>query len=89
MSKPFISKNNPFDEPGINGEVFTYNYLTPRYWPTWLFLGLSFLFAYLPKYPRTIIGDLAGKILYSIGSSKKSIVDINLKLTLHNFKLFY
>jgi lauroyl/myristoyl acyltransferase len=81
MSKPFISKNNLFGESGINGEVFTYNYLTPRYWPTWLFLGLSFLFAYLPKYPRTIIGDLAGKILYSIGSSKKSIVDINLKLT--------
>ena len=81
MPKPFISKNNPFSEPEINGEVFAYSYLTPRYWLTWLFLGLSLLFVYLPKYPRIMIGDLAGQILYSIGSSKKSIVDINLKLT--------
>ena len=84
MSKPFISKNNPFGESEVNGEIFTYSYLSPRYWFTWLFLGLSFLFVYLPKYPRIMIGDMAGKILYSIGSSKKSIVDINLKLTLVN-----
>jgi lauroyl/myristoyl acyltransferase len=81
MLKPFISKNNPFGEPDNNGELFVYSYLTPRYWLTWLFLGLSFLFVYLPKYPRIIFGDLVGKILYNIGSSKKSIVDINLKLT--------
>ena len=55
MPKPFISKNNPFSESKINGEVFAYNYLMPRYWLTWLFLGLSFLFVYLPKYPRIMI----------------------------------
>jgi lauroyl/myristoyl acyltransferase len=81
MPKPFISKNNPFSEPEINGEVFAYSYLMPHYWLTWLFLGLSLLFVYLPKYLRIMIGDLTGQILYRIGSSKKSIVDINLKLT--------
>jgi lauroyl-KDO2-lipid IV(A) myristoyltransferase len=81
MSKPFISKNNPFGESDVNGEIFTYSYLTPRYWLTWLFLGLSFFLVYLPKYPRIKIGDFAGNILYSLGSSKKAIVDINLKLT--------
>tara|TARA_Y100000389_G_scaffold35305_1_gene30018 strand:- start:1482 stop:2459 length:978 start_codon:yes stop_codon:yes gene_type:complete len=81
MSKPFISKNNPFGESEVNGEIFTYSYLSPRYWFTWLFLGLSFLLVYLPKYLRIKIGNLVGDILYCLGSSKKAIVNINLKLT--------
>ena len=81
MAKPFISKNNPFGEPEANGENFTYTYLMPRYWLTWLFLGLSFLLVILPKYPRFMFGDLTGKMLYGLGSSKKAIVEKNLKLT--------
>ena len=49
MPKPFISKNNPFGESEVNGEVFEYKYFYPKYWPMWGFLGLSFLVAYLPK----------------------------------------
>ena len=64
MSKPFISKNNPFGESEVNGEGFEYKYLHPRYWLTWCFLGLSFLVAYLPVQLRALLGDLIGKILY-------------------------
>jgi lauroyl/myristoyl acyltransferase len=81
MSKPFISKNNPFGEPEINGEVFEYRYFHPRYWPTWGFLGLSFFVAYSPKYLRALFGEIIGRILYNFGKSKKDIVDINMKLT--------
>ena len=81
MSKPFISKNNPFGESEVNGEVFKYKYFHPRYWLTWVFLGLSFLVAYLPKYLRTLLGELIGRILYNFGKSKKDIVEINMKLT--------
>jgi lauroyl/myristoyl acyltransferase len=81
MSKPFISKNNPFGESEANGEVFEYRYFHPRYWLTWGFLGLSFLVAYLPKYLRALLGEQIGKILYNFGKSKKDIVEINMKLT--------
>ena len=81
MSKPFISKNNPFGESEVNGEGFENKYLHPRYWLTWCFLGLSFLVAYLPVQLRALLGDLIGKILYNFGKSKKDIVEINMKLT--------
>jgi len=81
MSKPFISKNNPFGESEVNGEIFEYKYFYPRYWLTWSFLGLSFLVAYLPKYLRALLGELIGKVLYNFGKSKKDIVEINMKLT--------
>ncbi len=81
MPKPFISKNNPYGESALNGELFKYQYFYPRYWLTWIFLGISFLIAYLPKYFRIILGQIIGKILYSTGRSKRAIVDINLKLT--------
>jgi lauroyl/myristoyl acyltransferase len=81
MPKPFISKNNPYDESELSGERFSYMYLCPRYWLTWIFLGSSFLLALLPQYFRNLLGELIGKILYSLGRSKKAIVDINLKQT--------
>ena len=81
MSKPFISKNNPFGESEVNGEVFEYKFFHPRYWLTWGFLGLSFLVAYLPKYLRGLLGELIGRILYNFGKTKKNIVEINIRLT--------
>jgi lauroyl-KDO2-lipid IV(A) myristoyltransferase len=83
MSKPFISKNNSFGESEVNGEIFEYKYLHPRYWLTWLFLGLSFLIAYSPTFLRAILGELLGKILFTFAKSKKDIVEINLKLTFY------
>ena len=87
MPKPFISKNNPYGESELNGELFKYQYLYPRYWLTWSFLGLSFLVAYLPKYLRALLGELIGRILYNFGKSKKDIVEINMKLTFDELSL--
>ena len=81
MSKPFISKNNPFGESEVKGEIFEYKYFHPKYWLTWGFLGLSFLVAYSPKFLRTLLGELIGRVLYNFGKSKKDIVEINMKLT--------
>ena len=84
MYKPFISKKNPFNESSSDGETFSYKYLLPIYWPTWILLGLSFFVVLLPNSLRTFLGDLIGIIIYRYSKSKKSIVEINLNLTFNN-----
>jgi len=84
VSKPFISKNNPFNENPAEGEIFSYSYITPKYWMTWVFLGLSFIVAHLPFITRKFLGEMIGRILYKFNSQKKKIIKINLSLTFNN-----
>jgi len=81
MAKPFISKNNPFNENPNDGEIFSLSYITPKYWITWIFLGLSFVVAYLPFFARKLLGEMIGKFLYRSNSQKKKIIEINLSLS--------
>tara|TARA_Y100000768_G_scaffold271570_1_gene207667 strand:- start:4634 stop:5608 length:975 start_codon:yes stop_codon:yes gene_type:complete len=84
MSKPFISKNNPFNENSNDGEIFSYSYLGPKYWITWIFLGLSFIVAHLPFLIRKFLGEKIGAYLYRFSNQKKKIIKINLSLTFNN-----
>ncbi|MEL0172436.1 MAG: lysophospholipid acyltransferase family protein [Gammaproteobacteria bacterium] len=84
MSKAFISKNNPFNEDTADGECFSYSYLLPKYWISWILIFLSFPLAYLPKIIRPFLGSMLGKMLFQINTSKKEIVKINLKKTFKN-----
>ncbi len=84
MLKPFISKNNPFNEDPSDGELFTYQYFMPRYWGTWIFLVLTFVIAYLPSFMRKFLGKFIGNLLYLLNHSKKHIIEINLKTTFKN-----
>ena len=79
MGKAFISKNNPFNEDAADGECFSYSYLLPKYWISWILIFLSFPMAYLPKIIRSFLGSMLGKMLFQINTSKKEIVKINLK----------
>ena len=71
MSKPFISKNNPFNENPDEGEIFSYSYITPKYWVTWIFLALSFVVSHLPFIARKFLGEMIGKFLYRFNNQKK------------------
>ena len=81
MNKPFISKNNPFNESECNGEIFSIKYIYPKYWLTWILLFFSLFLAYLPRYLRLLLGDLLGWYLYKTNQTKKNVVDKNLDLT--------
>jgi len=81
MSKPFISKNNQFNENPKEGEIFKFSFLTPKYWFTWIFLGLSFIVAYSPFFIRRFLGHMVGTLLYKFNNQKKKIIEINLSLS--------
>ena len=49
MGKAFISKNNPFNEDAADGECFSYSYLLPKYWISWILIFLSFPTGILTK----------------------------------------
>jgi len=62
------------------GPAFTLSLLHPRFFPTWLSLGFSFLTAILPNKARHNFGDVFGKLIYKNNSKRRNIVKTNLKL---------
>lgn len=56
------------------------DYLAPRYWPTWVSLGLLRLVVYLPLPIIVLCGSLLGKLLYIALPERRRITDINLKI---------
>lgn len=56
------------------------DYLSPKFWPMWITLGLLRLVALLP-YPAAIAtGRMLGHLIYLISDSRRQVVDINLRL---------
>jgi len=55
-------------------------FLSPRYWPTWLGLGLLYLIAQLPYTWQIGIGRCIGKLAYLIMRDRRHVADVNLKL---------
>lgn len=56
------------------------SFLSPKYWPTWLGLGLLVVVAYLPWRFRLFFGALLGKLLYTFAKERRYIVSTNIKL---------
>jgi len=54
------------------------DYYSPKYWPTWFFLGLLRLVSLLPYRAELFIGRLFGRIISLLSVRSKRIVDINL-----------
>lgn len=57
-----------------------YHYLAPRYWPTWLFIGLSHLVAYLPLKLSHLLGRGLGRLFYYLLPQRKQITLTNIRL---------
>jgi KDO2-lipid IV(A) lauroyltransferase len=60
---------------------FTFRELThPRYWTTWLFLGLLRVLALLPYRAGLAVGGLLGTLTWHLLGARRRITDINLQL---------
>jgi KDO2-lipid IV(A) lauroyltransferase len=53
-------------------------FLAPRYWPTWLGLGLMRLIALLPWPLQIRFGSALGRLLYHLIPSRRRVADTNL-----------
>lgn len=60
--------------------VFLWSFFLPRYWFTWLGLGLLMLIAQLPLGVNLSLGKALGKLLYKIVPSRRRIAETNLAL---------
>ena len=68
-----------------NNEVsFEAVMLSPRYFLTWLGMGLLYLISLLPIQLQLFLGKLLGWVLYVSGTHRKKIVEVNLKLCFPN-----
>ena len=54
------------------------DYLSPRYWPTWLLFGLMRAASLLPFRAMLLIGSGFGRLIMLLSGRKSPVVDINL-----------
>lgn len=59
---------------------FSYSFLHPRYWRTWLGMGLWWLVAQLPFALLVTMGQVLGNVLYRIGGARRKITERNIEL---------
>lgn len=59
---------------------FEASFLHPRYWTTWLWLGLWRLVSFLPYRLLLVIGKIIGLFLYSLPTHRKHIAATNLRV---------
>ena len=57
-----------------------HKYVAPRYWPTWLGLGLLRLICLLPHRALLAIGRLLGRLAFRLAAGRRAIVKRNLRL---------
>ena len=55
-------------------------FIAPRYWPTWLGLGILRLCSYLPLPVLQLLGKSLGTLLYFLPLSQRRIAKINIRL---------
>ncbi len=56
------------------------SFIAPKYWPTWIGLGLLALIVFLPKRLRLLFGALIGRILFVFAKERRYIVATNIQL---------
>ncbi|MEK7322114.1 MAG: LpxL/LpxP family Kdo(2)-lipid IV(A) lauroyl/palmitoleoyl acyltransferase [Pseudomonadota bacterium] len=71
--RPFIVTDTPPAHP---------RFLSPRYWPTWLVLGLMWCLAQLPFRAQMTLGRGLGRLLNIVGGRRRHIAEVNLRLCL-------
>lgn len=54
-------------------------YLGPRYWGTWLLLGVMRLVSLLPWLGIQAIGSGLGRLLYRLGGSRRAVAEANIR----------
>lgn len=54
--------------------------LHPRYWLTWLAVGLMWVLAHLPKRLSYLLGQSIGELFYRFASDRRHVAETNLRL---------
>ncbi|MGI9220369.1 MAG: lipid A biosynthesis lauroyl acyltransferase [Woeseiaceae bacterium] len=57
-----------------------YSYWSPRYWPTWIGLGILRLLCLLPHSARLAVGSSIGRLAHRLGGKRRAIVRRNIEL---------
>jgi KDO2-lipid IV(A) lauroyltransferase len=52
----------------------------PRYWPSWLLIGLLKLVTLLPLRSQLLLGRLIGRLFMLVGKRRRHIAEVNLRL---------
>ncbi|MDP1708716.1 MAG: LpxL/LpxP family Kdo(2)-lipid IV(A) lauroyl/palmitoleoyl acyltransferase [Gammaproteobacteria bacterium] len=55
-------------------------FLAPRFWPTWLLLGIMWLIAQLPYRAQLATGNMLGRMMYYASPPRRHIAAVNLRL---------
>jgi KDO2-lipid IV(A) lauroyltransferase len=55
-------------------------FIHPRYWPTWLGIGLLRLSVFLPSKIQMALGRAVGKLVYKLLAKRRHIAEINVRL---------
>ena len=55
-------------------------HFSPRYWLTWLLLGIMWLIAQLPYRAQLTLGNILGRIMYHASPARRHIAAVNLRL---------
>lgn len=56
------------------------SFIAPKYWPTWIGVGLLALIAFLPKRLRLLFGAMLGRVLFTFAKERRYIVKTNIAL---------
>lgn len=56
------------------------DYLAPKYWPTWLSLGLLRIVVFFPLPVIEFFGSILGKLIYIALPERRRVTDINLRI---------
>jgi KDO2-lipid IV(A) lauroyltransferase len=62
----------------IEPQYYYRHFLHPKYWPTWLLIGVLRLIAFLPYGVIQSIGTALGKLFYKVGGSRRRISEKNI-----------
>ena len=60
---------------------FKLAFLLPKYWLTWLGVVILYSISWLPYKFQLGLGRLLGRLLFKVGSKRKHIAEVNLKLS--------
>ena len=55
-------------------------FLAPKYWPTWIGLGILRLINMLPFHIQLKVGSLLGRFIYRIAKSRRQVAEVNIRL---------
>lgn len=64
----------------ITKASFSFSFLAPKYWLTWLGVGVLYLCSWLPYRIQTSLGKFLGRLVYRLVKSRRSIAEVNIAL---------